>query len=112
MRLKDYHFGRIEADGRVYEHDLVVTPTEVRPWQRREGHRVHPEDLDPALAEAPQVVVIGTGFSGLLRVTKEAEAALAGRRIELVAARTAEAVEAFNELAPSRRTCALLHLTC
>ena len=112
MRLANYHFGRIEADGAVYTHDLVVTPTEIRDWRRREGHRVYPEDLEPALAATPQTIVIGTGFSGLLKLTREAEEHLSGRRIELVAVRTGEAVEAYNELSPGRRTCALLHLTC
>lgn len=112
MKLTGYHFGRIEVDGVLYEHDLAVTPTEVREWRRREGHAVHPEDLELALAAGPQVLVIGTGFSGMLRVTREAERALRDRKVELVAERTAEAVEAFNELSPSRRTCALLHLTC
>ncbi|GAB4304593.1 MAG: Mth938-like domain-containing protein [Candidatus Bipolaricaulota bacterium] len=112
MRLAKYHFGRIEVDGVAYEHDLVITPTEVQEWRRREGHRVHPEDLEPALAPAPEVVIVGTGFSGLLRLTQEAEAHLSHRKIELVAVRTGEAVEAYNDLSPRRRTCALLHLTC
>ncbi|HEU68066.1 MAG TPA: hypothetical protein ENN53_02420 [Candidatus Acetothermia bacterium] len=112
MRLANYHFGRIEVDGVAYEHDLLIAPAEVREWRRREGHRVHPEDLEPALALAPEVVIVGTGFSGLLKLTREAEEHLSGRRIELVAVRTGEAVEAYNELSPGRRTCALLHLTC
>ena len=112
MKLTGYRFGRVEANGLVYEHDLIVTPTEVREWRRREGHRVHPEDLAPALAAQPQVIVIGTGFSGLLHPTPEAEQALTDRRVELVVERTGLAVEAYHELAPSRRACALLHLTC
>lgn len=112
MRLANYHFGRIEADGVAYEHDLLVTPTGVQEWRRREGHRVHPEDLEPALVVSPDVVVVGTGFSGFLTLTEEARARLAERKIELIAVRTGEAVEAYNELSPARRTCALLHLTC
>ncbi|MGD9840899.1 MAG: Mth938-like domain-containing protein [Candidatus Bipolaricaulis sp.] len=112
MRLANYHFGRIEADGVVYTHDLVVTPTEIRDWRRREGHRVYPEDLEPALAATPQTIVIGTGFSGLLQVTTDAMRVLKGRAVELVAEKTAEAVEAFNDLSRSQRVCALLHLTC
>lgn len=112
MRLSNYHFGRIEANAIVYEHDLLVTPTEVQEWRRKEGHRLHPEDLAPALALEPQVVIVGTGFSGFLGITAEAERLLAERGIELIAAKTAEAVEAFNDLSHTKRACALLHLTC
>lgn len=112
MRLSGYHFGRIEVDGVVYAHDLLITPTEVRQWHRREGHRVHPEDLDLALAEAPQVLIVGTGFSGLLQVTTEATRLVRERRVELIPVKTGEAVEAYNDLSHTKRTCALLHLTC
>jgi len=112
MRLSGYHFGRIEADGVLYHHDLVVLPTEVREWRRREGHRVHPEDLEPALAEAPLVLIVGAGFSGLLQVTAEAVRLLQENGIELIAVKTGEAVEAYNDLSHAKRTCALLHLTC
>jgi len=112
MRLSGYHFGRIEADGVPYEHDLAILTSGVQEWRRIEGHRVHPADLAPALAEAPQVLIVGTGFSGFLHVTAEAARVLQERGIELIAVKTAEAVDAYNDLSHTKRTCALLHLTC
>ncbi len=112
MRLSGYHFGRIEVDGIPYTHDLLVAPREVREWRRREGHAVHPEDLEGALAFSPEVLVVGTGFSGLLRITKEAERNLAGQKVALISVRTGEAVEAYNDLSHAKKVCALLHLTC
>lgn len=112
MRLSGYRFGRIDVDGVPYHHDVAVLPSGVREWWRREGHRVYPEDLGDALAEHPEIVVIGTGLSGLLAVTEEAERALTQAGVELHVARTKEAVDAYNELCQRRRACALLHLTC
>ena len=112
MRLSGYRFGRIEVDDEVWTQDVMVLLSQVCPWQRREGHRVHPEDLEAALAEGPELIIVGTGFSGLLKLTPEAEEGVKRCGIELLAAKTAEAVEAYNELARRRKTCALLHLTC
>ncbi|RLE30190.1 hypothetical protein DRJ54_03215 [Candidatus Acetothermia bacterium] len=112
MRLAGYRFGRVEVDGEEWTQDVAVLPDGARPWIRKEGHRVHPEDLEEALAASPELVIIGTGYSGLLKVTPEAESLLRGRGIELLALKTAEAVEAFSELSHKRRACALLHLTC
>lgn len=112
MKLRNYHFGRIEVDGVLHTEDLLVAPREVREWRRREGHVVHPEDLEGALAFSPELLVVGTGFSGLLRVTKEAERHLAQCKVELITARTGEAVEAYNDLSHAKTVCALLHLTC
>lgn len=58
------------------------------------------------------MVIIGTGFSGMLKVTKEVEALLSSRGIELFALPTKEAVELYNELARKKRVAVLLHLTC
>jgi hypothetical protein len=112
MKLEGYRFGRIEVDGVPYHEDLWVCAGRVGSWWRREGHRVHPEDLSEVLELGPEVVVIGTGFSGMLRVTEEAEALLSLRGVELRVAPTKEAVALYNELAPRKQAAALLHLTC
>lgn len=112
MRLGGYRFGRIEVDGVPYHEDLWVCAGKIGRWWRREGHWVHPEDLKEVLALSPEVVVIGTGFSGMLQVTAEAAKLLSSQGIELRVARTNEAVEVYNELAQKKRAAALLHLTC
>ena len=112
MRLSGYRFGRVEVDGVPHHEDLWIYGERVGPWWRREGHRVHPEDLAEILEFSPEVVIIGTGFSGMLKVTKEVEALLSSRGIELRALPTKEAVELYNELAQKKRVAVLLHLTC
>jgi len=112
VRLGRYRFGRIEVDGVPYTEDIQVLPDGVRGWWRREGHKVYPEDLREALDAEPELLIIGTGYWGRVQVTPEAEKLLREKGIELLALKTAEAVEAYNEYAPKRRTCALLHLTC
>ncbi len=113
MRLSDYRFGSVSVDGVSYTEDIQVLPDgAVKGWWRKEGHRVLPEDLEEALAANPELVIIGTGYGGRVEVSAEARALLAERGIKLLALKTAEAVEAYNEFSPKKRVCALLHLTC
>jgi len=112
MRLSGYRFGRVEVDGVPHYEDLWICGERIGHWWRREGHLVHPEDLAEILNLSPEIVIIGTGFSGMLRVSKEAEDLLSSRGIELRVLRTKDAVELYNELAPKKRVAALLHLTC
>ena len=112
MKLSGYRFGRIEVDGEEWTRDVAVLPSGPKPWVRKEGHRVHPEDLEDALAESPELIIIGTGYTGILKVTPEAETLVKERGIELLVLKTGEAVEAYSELSHNRRACALLHLTC
>lgn len=112
MKLSGYRFGKVEVDGVPYTEDVQVLPDGVRSWWRKEGHKVHPDDLRDALQAGAEVVIIGTGYFGRVEVTEEAKRALSERGVELMALKTGEAVEAFNEVSRKRRACALLHLTC
>ena len=113
MRLSEYRFGFVKVDGVPYTEDIQVLPDgTVKSWWRKEGHRVLPEDLEEALATNPELIIIGTGYGGRVEVSEETKKLLAERGVELLALKTSEAVEAYNEYSPKRRTCALLHLTC
>lgn len=112
LRVDSYEFGRIVINGRTYTHDVLILPDRVERWWRREGHRVHPEDLREVLEGRPEVLVVGKGYSGEMEVPEETVRALRERGIELVAEETRKAVESFNRLSKTKRVVAALHLTC
>jgi len=113
MRIDDYSFGRIVIDGRTYTSDVIVFPDRViSNWWRKEGHELSIEDIDEVITETPEVLVVGTGSSGLMRVLPETESRLKGEKIKLIATPTDEACTIFNDLMPARRAVACLHLTC
>ncbi|MEA3403078.1 MAG: MTH938/NDUFAF3 family protein [Armatimonadota bacterium] len=112
-RIEDYGFGRIVIDGTRYSNDVIIYPERVDDsWWRDQGHLLQMVDLDGVLQANPDVLVVGTGAYGRMRLADGVEEALAQRDIDVVAAQTDEAVERYNELAPGRRTVAALHLTC
>lgn len=112
-RVDDYGFGHVVIDGTRYADDVIIYPDRVDDtWWRDQGHLLQMADLDGALAADPEVLVVGTGAYGRMKLADGVESALADRDIELVAAPTEQACERYNELAPDRRTVAALHLTC
>jgi hypothetical protein len=114
MRITGYRFGRIEVDGRRYDDDLIVTPEGVvENWRRSEGHRLAVADLAEVMAAKPEIVVVGTGYFGRMRVAEETRRYLKAQGVALHAARTADAVETFDRLQKeSARIVAALHLSC
>lgn len=114
MEIEEYRFGSVRVAGRSYTTDVIVTPEGVRDgWWRREGHRLHTEDLEAVLAAEPEVVVIGTGAYGRMTVPDSTRRFLEGRGVRVEAAPTATAVERFNALQHEyARVVAALHLTC
>jgi len=111
--IDSYDFGQIIIDGRRYTTDIIVFPDRVRGgWWRREGHRLHVEDLEEIIQEKPEVLIVGTGYSGLMRVPTSVGDYLKDKGIELIAQSTTEACKTYNRLAQSKRVVAALHLTC
>jgi len=111
--IDSYAFGRITVNGKDYRADLIVLPDRILDsWWRKEGHRLCLEDLGEALAANPEVLVIGQGEPGLMKVPEALREELARRGIEVVAAPTRQAVRVYNELAGKRRVAAALHLSC
>ena len=114
--IESYKFGSIVIDGKTYRSDVIIFPDKVLDgWWRREGHRLFVEDLREVLGAEPkpEMIVVGTGNSGLMSISHEVEETLRSSGIELEAKPTEEACRAFNELLKSgRRVVAALHLTC
>jgi hypothetical protein len=115
MRIDKYSFGNICIDGRDYTQDVILLGDEVKgPWWREAGGHVYSvEDFGELLAAAPDVVVLGTGYFGRVKVLDETLEALAKAGSEIVVERTGGAVEAYNRFASDgRNVAAALHLTC
>jgi len=111
--IDSYDFGRIIINGRRYTTDLIVFPDRVKDgWWRKEGHSLRIEDLDEVVQDNPKVILIGTGYSGLMKVPAETKEYVESKGIELIAQRTTEACKTFNRLVKSKKVVAALHLTC
>ena len=64
MHIDKYEFGLIVIDGHPYRQDLLIWPGHIKSdWWRREGHLLQLEDVTEALDAAPEVLVVGMGFS-------------------------------------------------
>lgn len=110
--IESYDFGRVVIGGRAYTSDVLVFPEGVKErWWRREGHKLCLEDLREVLERKPEVLVVGTGFSGLMEIPSKLNKELQAKGIELRAVPTREAVELYNKL-KGPKVVAALHLTC
>ncbi|HUW85023.1 MAG TPA: MTH938/NDUFAF3 family protein [Phycisphaerae bacterium] len=112
--INAYSFGCIDIDGRTYTADVIILPGQVQAdWWREEGHALKPVDLSAVLEASPQVLVVGQGAYGCMRVPPATVAWLREAGIEVVCGKTPQAVEAYDERCKgSRKVAAALHLTC
>lgn len=114
--INSYDFGVMVINGKRYTSDVIVFPERVVDgWWRREGHRVYIEDLKEIFKHEPkpEVLVVGTGYYGLVKISPEVPKALKSNRIVLVAQPTREAYQTFNKLLKSdKQVVGAFHLTC
>jgi hypothetical protein len=112
--IEYYDFGIIVINGKRYTNDVIVFPDKVKDrWWRKKGHRLSIEDLEEVLKTNPQVIVVGTGYSGLMKVLNEVRQSLDKKGIRLVIEKTGDATKTFNKLVNSgEKVVAALHLTC
>ena len=111
--IDSYSFGRIVIDGKEYTKDVIIFPDKVKAnWWRKEGHELNPEDLEDVINENPELLIVGTGASGLMKVKPETEELLKRKGIKLIALPTEQACKLFNEKSKTMKVVAALHLTC
>jgi hypothetical protein len=108
-----YSFGNINVDGKEYTHDVIVSGRTVKEWWRNTSHEVSINDVAPVLDEKPQLVIFGTGASGVCRVFPETIEYLEKQGIKALVYHTPEAVKEFNRLSVAQGgVVGAFHLTC
>ncbi len=112
--IDHYSFGSITIQGKHYRSDLKVIKGQVYPdWWRQTGHNVDIDDVADILDAKPDIIVIGSGNSGLMKVSDRLKNRLEERGIEVIVEPTSEAVETFNRLFRGAKSVAAgFHLTC
>jgi len=113
MIIQSYSFGKMEIDGSTFTSDLIIYPDRIEAsWWRQSGHRLVLADIRPVLEEKPDVLIIGTGFMGLMKVSEEVFRFAKERPIELVVEKTKKAADAYNRHFIDKKTIGAFHLTC
>jgi hypothetical protein len=112
--IGNYKFGEIEVDGKIYTGDIkIVAGSVISNWWRREGHVLAVSDVEEILSDPPQVLVVGMGLPGLMKVDAQLRERLASIGTSLIERPTPGAVAAFNDFTRSGgKVAGAFHLTC
>ncbi|MCW4037203.1 MAG: MTH938/NDUFAF3 family protein [Candidatus Bathyarchaeota archaeon] len=72
--IDDYRFGCMVVDGKQYTSDLIIFPDRVfSGWWRKEVHQLCVDDITEILNEELDVLVVRTGYEGLMKILSEVE---------------------------------------
>jgi hypothetical protein len=111
--IDSYSFGSVTVNGKSYNSDVIIYPDRVNAsWWRKQGHNLCLDDLEDVLRYKPEVLVVGQGKPGLMKVTAALVDRLRQEGIEVVTGSTERAIRTYNELCAKKKVVAALHLTC
>lgn len=122
--IEEYHFGSLTIDGQIYNDDVEIrslsSKTEVLDWQRDESHVIDADAVKRTVEQKPDIIIIGTGETGVARVTESAQQFIAEKGIKLIIDITGEAIKTFNVIQQNSleeegeevNLIGLFHLTC
>ncbi len=111
-------FGEIVVGEKTYTRDVYITADgnvkkRKKQLAREEYHTAHtlgPKELEKVCQGGPEILFVGTGESGALKLNEEALRFLSQRSIQGKSMPTPEMPEAYNKC--SKRKAALIHVTC
>ena len=118
MRIDRSEFGSITVDGKIYDHDVMIglsgrvkkRKKKLSKQQYGTSHVVSKAEAKAVFEKGCDVIIIGSGQEGNVRLSPEAEDYFAKKGCEVVLQPTQKAIKSFNRSA--KRKIALMHVTC
>ena len=112
--IESYSFGKMIISGNSFTCDVIIFGETVKAnWWRQKGHELCISDISGAIEEFnPQVIVIGTGNFGMIKILPETQSFLDSLQIQLIVEKTGQAWQTFNRISGSKQVLGAFHLTC
>ena len=118
MEIKGTTFGSITIDGRTYEHDVIVRLSgEVVKRKKKlskkycgTSHVLSKDEAEFVFEKGCEQLIVGSGQSGNVHLSPEAEAYFAKKGCKVVLQPTPEAIRLFNR--SNAKKIGLFHVTC
>jgi hypothetical protein len=106
-------FGKVKYNDVIYEHDIWLdVKGEPHPREVDNHHVLTGAELKKYLKRGVVAIVFGNGQNGVAKVSDDAMKIIEKRRLELHKYETPQAIKVYDEIAPTRKTIAIIHVTC
>ena len=109
--ISEYSFGRIVIESKIYINDIILLGEKIKPkWWRKTSHSLIKEDLENIIDYEPDLLIIGTGAYGMMKVPSKLPKEL---DFKIIATPTKEAIKRYNkEIKGVMKIAGAFHLTC
>ncbi len=111
--IDKFSFGKLKIKHETYEDSDIIIFWDGEIIEKEKTHNLTERELEDIILKEPEVIVIGTGSSGMVKIDPEVEKTIKNEQIDLIKEPTEKAVEIFNNLLKQKkRVAGYFHLTC
>ena len=118
MRIEGTSFGSITIDGKTYDHDVLIRLDGAIAKRKKKlskklygtSHVVSEDEAKFVFEKGSELLVLGSGQEGNVRLSPEAETYLTKKGCKVVIQPTPEALRVFNNARGKK--IGLFHVTC
>ena len=111
VKIDEVKFGEITIDGKVYYSDMAVW-WDGKPAMAAKSHEFDLLRVETLIKKKPEVIVVGTGLQGLMKVLPEAIQFCEDEGLKLYWDPTPKAVDFFNGLIlQGKKVAGFFHVT-
>ena len=118
-RIEKVSWGKVKIDGKTY-HQVLIVGSEVfeRDKPKLETlfgttHQLGDWEKEKLVAGNPELILVASGWSGLLKIDPEFENLVRTKEIELRVVLTPKVISEYNQLLKDKkRVNVLIHTTC
>ena len=112
VNIDSTKFGEITVNGQPYDSDMTVFWDGKLSYRSKE-HILEIGEFTKVLRAGPEIVVVGTGQSGSLKLAPEVVHWAKNKHIDLYMDKTPKAVDIFNAFAnQGKKVVGIFHVTC
>ena len=98
-KISSYRFGEIIIEGKKHNKDVIIFPDRINTtWWRETGHSLSTHDLNEVIQSQPEILIVGTGSFGRMKVPQKTKKFLEAQGIKVVIRKTKEAIQVYNQL--------------
>jgi len=114
VMISSTKFGSIMVGNKKYDNDVFVSYKDtVKDGETNSRHLISKKELALLLLDKPDVIILGTGQEGCMKISSDSSELAKNRGIEIVESKTPDAIKKFNQLyASGRKVVGYMHVTC
>src|SRR3989344_8006502 len=103
VNIQEFKLGSFFVDSKHFIGNIKIADNKIRYWDRPDDYTLEMDEIESVLKLSPNVIIIGTGAGGLLKVSDAIKQRILRNNIEIVIDKTQNVINLINSLSKEKK---------